>query len=331
MPGERGRACFATGRTAVSGPRDAAAGEAGRDRATDLGLLALTLIWGVNFSVIKVALGELPPLAFNALRFPLAALVLWALLRLRGPLVLPRREDLPRIVALGLLGNVVYQLFFIFGIDATLAGNASILLATTPVWVVVLSTLRGHERPPPATWAGVAGTVVGMALVVLGGPEQVALGGATLRGDLLSAGAAVVWAVYTVEGRDVVRRYGSLRVTAWTLWCGAAGLVLLGLPSLLQVDPGSVSPGAWAGVAYAGMLAIGVAYLLWYRGVQRIGGTRTAVYSNLVPVVALAVAWVWIGETPTGLQLAGAAVVIGGMTLTRRSRDGGPEGPPPEE
>lgn len=313
--------------TAVS--RDDAG--SGADRVTDAGLLALALIWGVNFSVIKVGLRELHPLAFNALRFPLAVLALTGLLALRGSLSLPRREDVPRVVALGVLGNVVYQLFFIFGIDATLAGNAAILLATTPVWVVVLSALRGHERPRAVVWIGVAATVAGMVAVVVGGEQEVALGGGTLRGDLLSAGAAVVWAVYTVEGRDLTRRYGSLRVTAWTLACGAVGLVALGIPFLADTDLAGLDPGTWAAVAYAGVLAIGIAYVIWYWGVRRIGSTRTSVFSNLVPVVALAAAWVWLGETPTGLQLAGAAVVIGGMTLTRTARTGGPEATPPEE
>ena len=77
----------------------------------------LGVIWGVNFSVIKVALAEFEPLAFNALRFPLAAATLFVLLRLRGPIPVPRREDWARVVFLGLLANVVYQFFFIFGIE----------------------------------------------------------------------------------------------------------------------------------------------------------------------------------------------------------------------
>ena len=100
----------------------------------EVGLVLLTLIWGVNFAVIKVALDTFEPLAFNALRFPIAAFVLWIGLRSQGPVPLPPREDLPRLILLGFLGNVVYQIFFIIGIDLTLAGNASLMLATVPVW-----------------------------------------------------------------------------------------------------------------------------------------------------------------------------------------------------
>lgn len=289
--------------------------------ATDLGLLSLALIWGVNFSVIKVALVELHPLAFNALRFPLAAAVLFVLLRIRRGTGTPiRREDWPLLVGLGILGNVAYQVLFIFGIDATLAGNAAILLATTPLWTTIFATFAGHERPPASMWVGVGATLAGMVLVVLGGERSVEVGRSTLVGDLMMVGSAVVWSAYTVGGRTLTRRYGALRVTGWTLWVGTAGIVAMGAPFLLQTPLGDLSAGTWGSTVYAGVLAIGVAYALWYQGVRRLGSSRTAIYSNLVPVVALVAAWLWLGERPTPLQLLGAGAVIGGLTLARFAR-----------
>jgi drug/metabolite transporter (DMT)-like permease len=281
----------------------------------------MALIWGLNFPVIKATLDQLPPLAFNAVRFPLASLAVLLILRSRGPLPRPRASDWPRILLLGILGNVVYQGFFIFGIDGTLAGNASILLATIPIWTVALSTLRGHERPGLVVWAGVLATVTGMTILVLGGRLALDFRGGTLLGDLLVVGAAMTWSLYTVGSRRVVHRYGSLPVTAWTLWIGTVGLTVLGLPSLLATPLSVVTPAAWGGAVYSGVMGIGIAYLLWYRGVRRIGSSRTAAYQNLVPVVALAVAWLWLGEVPTSLQILGAAVVLGGLTLARLGRD----------
>ena len=170
-------------------------------------------------------------------------------------------------------------------------------------------------------WVGVLATLSGMGLVVLGGGLEMGLRSATLRGDLLMIGAAATWSVYTVGSRRLIDRYGSLPVTAWTLWIGSAGLVLMGIPALLETPLRQVSAFTWGGVAYSGVLAIGLAYLLWYRGVQRIGNSRTAVYSNLTPVVAMFVAWVWLGETPLNLQLLGAAVVLLGLALARMGRE----------
>lgn len=287
------------------------------DFRTDLGLLSLAVIWGLNFPVLKTTLLELDPLALNALRFPIAATIVLLFLRQSGPIPLPDPEDRLRLIWLGFLGNVVYQLLFIVGVNLTLAGNASILLATTPVWTLLLSMRAGHER---ATWAlsvGVIGTLIGMVLVVTGGGGEVALQGHSVGGDLLMVASAIAWSFYTVGSRDLIQKYGSLPTTAWTLGAGTVFVFLIGIPSLLRTDFGSVSASSWLGVLYAGALAIGLAYVLWYRGVQKIGNSRTAVFSNLVPVVALVAAWIWLGETPALLQIAGAAVIIAGLTLTR--------------
>lgn len=273
----------------------------------------------MNFPLIKVALEDFDPLAFNALRFPLAAAVLLLLVRVTGGLHWPDRRDRLRVAALGILGNVVYQLLFIVGLSRTGAGNASLLLATTPAWTALLSTAVGHERLAGRVWLGIGGAVGGMVLVVAGG-HGFRFGSDSIVGDLLMVGASMTWAVYTVGARPVIQRYGAMPVTAWTLWAGMPGLVLIGLPAVLRTDFAGVRPGSWGALVYAGVLAISVAYALWNRGVRRLGNARTSIYSNTVPLVALAAAWIGLGEAPTALQLAGAAVILVGLTLARTGR-----------
>jgi drug/metabolite transporter (DMT)-like permease len=282
--------------------------------SAELGLGLMTVIWAVNFSVIKVGLVQLPPFGFNALRFPLAGLPLLGVLAVRGALGLPDRSDALRVVGLGLLGNGAYQFLFISGIDRTRAGNASLLLAGTPIITAVLSSALGHERLSSRVWIGALATVLGIALVV--GSEPIHVGRDSLAGDLLLLAAAICWSVYTVGARNLVRRYGTMRVTAWTLWVGAALLFVVGLPDLLTL-PAPLSLGTWASVFYSGPLGIGVAYLLWYTGVRHLGNTRTATFANIVPVLALAVAWLWLHEVPNFRQIAGAAVIIAGVSLAR--------------
>ena len=287
------------------------------DRLTDFGLIALAAIWGVNFSIVKVALNEFEPLAFNALRFPLAAAALgWIMFRGAEDLM-PQREDIPRILLLGLVGNVLYQLAFIIGLDWTYAGNASLLLATTPVWTVILSVAAGHEQPNRWVIIGIIGTLVGMVLVVIGSDDQLTLGSTTLRGDLLMIIGSIFWSVYTVAGAKPVARYGALRMTTWTLWVGTPVLFGAGIPSLLQTDFTGVSVTAWWAIFYAGLFALALAYVIWYHGVEKLGNSRTAVYSNLVPVWALITAWIWLGERPEILQLLGAVSILIGLTISR--------------
>ena len=280
----------------------------------------MVAVWAVNFSFIKVALEEIPPFGFNALRFPLAALLLAAVLHLRGNLRLPDPADRGRVVALGIVGNVLYQLLFIVGMSRSRAGNASLLLTGSPVYTAMLSAALGHERVRAAAWGGIAATVVGIALVVGSGEGGFRFGATTLVGDLLLIAASAVWAFYTVGARDLIRKYGSVPVTAWTLWVGAGLLLLIGLPDLVRLDrPPSLL--AWAGVVYAGGLGVGVAYLLWYRAVSVLGNTHTSAFSNLTPVLAIFVAWLWLAEVPNVWQLLGAVVIIGGISVVRRSTE----------
>lgn len=80
-------------------------------------------------------------------------------------------------------------------------------------------------------------------------------------------------------------------------------------------------------MVYSGLLSLALAYLLWYRGVQVLGNNRTAIYSNLVPVMALLTAWLWLGEVPTALQLGGAAIILAGLTTARFAQSSRSEDP----
>ncbi len=285
-------------------------------RGTELSLAVMVIVWAVNFSVVKRALDVFNPLAFNALRYVLASLFVLAVLRLRGPIRWPARGDLLRFLGVGILGNVLYQLAFIYGINYTRAGNASVMMALTPLVVALLSWRMGHEQPGLLTWVGGACSLTGVALVS-GTSLRLEGTATTLLGDLILVGAVVLWALYTVAARGLILRYGSVMTTAWTMWLGGAVLVLVGIPSMLSQEWSAVHGVAWGGLAYSAFLSIGLSYLIWYRAVERIGSTRTSIYSNLTPAVALIVAAVWLGERLTLFSILGALLTIGGVMLVR--------------
>lgn len=287
-------------------------------RQAELGLLLLVVLWAVNFSVIKIGLTYIPAYGYNGLRFPLAALLLAMVLFSNGRLRLPEPGDRLRMVTLGIIGNFLYQLLFISGLARSRAGNASVILNVSPVFIAAGTAWLGHERIRPLAWGGIVIAIAGITLVVGSGEAGLGFGTETLTGDLLMIGAALVWAVYTVGVRDLILKYGSVFVTTWTLWAGAVLLLLVGIPDIASLDA-TVPPIAWASVLYAGFLGLGVSYLLWYRGVQTLGNTRTAAMGNLVPLLTIIVAWPMLGEVPNVWQVTGALVVIAGVTLVRQS------------
>lgn len=287
-----------------------------------LALVGVILFWGLNFPVAKFALGAMSPLAFNALRFPIASLILFCTLRLMPEVRLPTGSDRRKILMLGILGNVFYQQLFIYGLDNTRAGTASVILAISPLMTALLSAQLGHEKVPMRAWIGIVLAFAGIAFVVSAGngDSDAAGGSSKLLGLVLLLSATVAWAVYTVGSRGVVARHGAIAVTALGLWAGAAGLLIVGLPSLLTMDFGAVPPRAWLALCYSGAFSIGVAYIFWYYGVRHLGNTRASAFSNLTPVVALLASWPIVGETPRLLQFAGAAVILAGVGLSNSPR-----------
>lgn len=283
---------------------------------TDLTMLLVVLIWGANFSVVKLALAQIPPLAFSALRFSTAAVLLWILLRWReGAQTLPKGA-LWKLTWIGIVGNTLYQICFTLGLKITSAANASLLIAITPALVAGFGALLGIERLRRSTIIGIGLALVGVVLVLLARGLHFTQSG--ILGDLLLLGCAIFWTIYTLGVRTIGHSLSPLAITTWTLITGVPGLLIVSVPELLRVEWGTVSVGAWGGLAYSTVLALVLSYVLWNNSVRVAGSNRTAIYGCAIPLVATLLAWPMLGEQPTLLQAAGAALIIGGVLLTRR-------------
>ncbi|HET6837735.1 MAG TPA: DMT family transporter [Gemmatimonadales bacterium] len=280
----------------------------------DLAMLLVCLIWGLNFSVTKLALVQIPPLPFTAVRFIISSLLLWLILRVAEPGVAPR-EGMRTLILLGLVGNTLYQLLFTLGLDLTAATNSALILSTVPTVVAILAGTFGLERITRRMWLGIALGTLGVVLVIATRGVGFQMG--TLVGDLLTVLAVLCWAGYTVGLRRVPPGISPLRVTTITTIAGTPGLVLVGLPGMVRLDWGEVDLKAWAGLAYAAVLSLVVAYLLWNRSVKAVGGTRTAIYMCVTPLFAVIGAWLLLGERPHPLQGVGAVLIVAGVLLTR--------------
>jgi len=284
-------------------------------RATELSLVAMAVVWGINFPVMKYGATVLSPLVYNALRMLLACAILLTIAYAR-----PSRRASPadrrHLIGLGVLGHCVYQVLFVLGLSMTRAGTASLVIAASPAAVGLVAWFRNHERLPARAIAGIALSLSGVVLVL--GGTVTADGARHLFGDLLILVAVVVWAFYTTGLVPLTQRVGSADVAAWTLVGGVVPLAILAAPQALRTDWGAVTALTWAAVLYSGIIAMVLAYLVWYRGVREIGPTRTSMFGNLQPLVAVMMAWALLGEVPTIFQGVGAAAVIGGLYLARR-------------
>jgi drug/metabolite transporter (DMT)-like permease len=200
------------------------------------------------------------------------------------------------------------------GVSLTSASNGALIVGISPVVVGLAAAVLGHERLSPLHWAGVALSAAGVGIVVGRGAS---FGGGTWRGDALMLLAVACWAAYTIGGSRLMARHSPLYVTGVTMAIGTAPYVAIALPSLWRVDWRAVTPGTWISLVASAVLALGFCYIVWYAGVRTIGPSRTAIYSNVIPIVAIAIAALWLGEPLTWLKLTGAAAVLIGVALTR--------------
>jgi drug/metabolite transporter (DMT)-like permease len=293
----------------------AGAAARGRLTATDFLLVLMALIWGVNTVVAKAALGVFDPLEFNAFRFGIAGVLIVLIARRYGRGT-PARADWLPLAALGILGNAIYQVVYIEGLAHTRAGNAALIMGTGPVFTATFSHLRGHDRLRLRDAGGILVSTSGLASITLGGGSDVGFAG-SLGGDVLVLFATICWSAYTVGLKPYVDRYGHITSTAWTMAIGAVVVVLVGVPAAARHDLATVPALAWGAVAYSATCALVIAFLLWYRGVEKIGSTRTATYSNFQPVIVLLLAWPLLHETPTLWQVLGAGGIFTGIYLIR--------------
>ena len=282
---------------------------------TDVLLFAMAVIWGVNFVVVKYATHIFNPVAFTGLRVGTAATFLLAFAYARGGFTLSR-HDVVRLLLLGVIGNGLYQLFFVHGVARTRAGNASLIVGAAPAFIALVARARGLERVKRMTFAGIALSVIGVALVIAGSATS-SNGETTLLGSVLVFLGVLCWTAYTIMLQPYTKRIDVVQLAAVTMIGGAVPLLVASLPALVATDWSSVGTGGWLALLYSSVISMGVAYFFWYRGLRVLGPTRTAVYSNLQPIVALVAAWAFLGEIPTIFQGVGAVTIIAGVFLTR--------------
>ncbi len=291
----------------------------------EIALLFTVVVWGVNMPILKAALAAMPIHALNAARFTVSALVLGSLflLREKHPLdsvVNYTKRYGVKIVALGLLGYVVYQLFFIIGIDRTTAGNAALIMAGAPLWTAVVSRIFGIEILKPGAWLGLLVVLAGTVTVVFAGSHRIDFRSTTFSGNVLVLIASMMWGSYTAFSRPLVRDIPPTVLSFLGILVALPILYGVAVPTFQDVQWSEVSLWVWAAIVFSGGLSTGLTFVIWATAVRNVGPSQTAVYGNLVPFVAVASSVVLLGEKLFALQLLGGAAIVSGLVLMRRAR-----------
>lgn len=290
---------------------------------------AVYLIWGSTYLGIRFAIETLPPFLMAAVRFVIAGGILYGWARWRGNPGPRKVEWRTAIIVGGLLlfggnGAVVWAEQYID------SGLAALLVATVPLWMVALDTFRpGGRQPGWMVWAGVAGGLLGLVLLI--GPAELAgAKRADLGGILAVLGGALAWAVGSLYSRRAPLPDSPRLGTGMEMLTGG---VLLGILSLAvgEVGPLAAATGGFDLAAVSWRSGLALAYLIVFGAIvafsayvwllRVVPAAKVATYAYVNPVVALVLGWALAGEDLNARTLMAAAIILGSVFLIVTARE----------
>jgi drug/metabolite transporter (DMT)-like permease len=282
------------------------------DRREAVTLAAATLavvIWSSAFAGIAYGLKAFTPAELSLLRFSIASAILVVPVA-SGWIKLPPLRDWPFVLALGFIGISLYQLTLGYAMTRISVGAAAVVIALAPGVTAALAAVRLGERISKGTIVGLAIAFGGVLLITVGSGRAVRFEPMTL----LCVIAVFATSFYFVFQKPLLARTSAVSFTVASIFAGTLGLVPFGLdlPSKIAEVPAAQ---LWS-VAYLGVGPTIIGYLLWTFALSRATASKVSSFLYIQPLVASAIAWVWLGQVPSVLTAVGGLFAIGGVVLT---------------
>jgi drug/metabolite transporter (DMT)-like permease len=268
-------------------------------------------LWSSAYAGIRAGLRAYTPGQLAVLRFLTASVVI-AIYASVAHFRLPRWRDLPGLALSGLIGISFYNLALNYGETRVSAGAASLIIASTPIWTAIFAIAIG-ERMTIRGWFGVLMSFAGVALISSGEGGGIHFSPQAL----VILAAAITSGIYLVQQKSFLGRYSALEFTAYSIWAGTLFMLPfgVGLPHAIHAAPLS----ATLPIVYLGIFPGALAYAAWAYVMSHGAAGRTSTLLYIIPVLAIAIAWIWLGEVPRATSLIGGTIALGGVVLVNTS------------
>jgi drug/metabolite transporter (DMT)-like permease len=279
---------------------------------------AAVVLWGISFVATKAALRELSPVTLIFTRFALGVLLLVLILSLRRESLIPPRDTWLMLALMGFVGIFLHQMIQVHGLTLTTAVRTGWLIGLTPIWSALLAAIFLGERFGPRKVLGLLLGAIGALLVITRGrlsPDVLAL--PSTRGDLLVVASTFTWTIYTLLGRDTLKRLGSARATTAAMFIGWAMMIPFFVQGAGWQEYRSLSSTALIAIGFLGIGCSGLGYLFWYAALERIDASQVATFLYIEPVITLLAAVALLGESVAVTTLVGGVLVLLGVLLVQ--------------
>jgi drug/metabolite transporter (DMT)-like permease len=275
---------------------------------TWIALSAALLLWASAYAGIRVGLRSYSPAHVALLRFLVASLVL-AIYASASKFRRAQLRDIPRLVLTGIFGITLYNLLLNYGEVSVSAGVSSLLISSAPIWIALMSTFMLGERLTLWGWGGVFISFIGVAMIAAG--EGNGLHFSTRA--LLLAVAALSSAAYIVMQKQLLQTYSALEVTTYAIWFGTLLLIPFGGGLLFAIHTATMS--STLAIVYLGIFPAAIAFTAYAYAISHGPVNRISSFLYLVPVLAIGIAWVWLGEVPRMMSLLGGVIALTGVVI----------------
>lgn len=274
-------------------------------------LLSLVLIWAISWPVIKIGVGQIPPIWYGCLRYAIAAVILFGFVAARGEFALPPRSDLSLVVVSGVFQMAAYSALTGLALTILPPGRASVLAFSTPVMVAPLAAWRLGEKVNSKIAAGV---MIGCAGIAIIASPSFALGGRQAIAYAMLMGAAAAWAIAIVTVRGHRFKSSALSLAPWQMLVAAS--LLLPIAILSEGLPGRFTLLGAVTLAYVAPVATAFAYWAVVEAGRRFTASTISMALLATPSVGLLISAWALDEPVNATLLIGVALTAAGIRLT---------------
>ena len=275
----------------------------------------MVIVWALAFPFIKIGLEELSFVNLTIMRFFVVCTVLTVILLFqRERFSKLQKKDVLPIFLLGFLGVMGYHFGLNYGEQFISPGAASLIIATIPVFVVILAFVFLRERMSLKTLLGIIIALCGVVLISILGRQNASIDISYVLGALAVLIAALLGAFYTVAGKKLLDRYTALSLTVYAMLLGSVGMIPFISSSLFEQVVNMSSDG-WFAVIFLGLFSTVVGYVLWYMALEIKTASEVSVYLYAVPVLSTIVSYRWFGDEITLFFILGGVLVIIGLVI----------------
>ncbi|WP_461206723.1 DMT family transporter [Clostridium sp. DL1XJH146] len=285
-----------------------------------MGLLFAAFIWGINPTIMKIGLIYMSNISYNFIRMLVALLVSIIILIISKRYKRMEMRDIGKIFLITLFGFFLFQIFLIWGVSKTTAGNTSIIMATLPVYVIIINYIFKIEKINKKIVLGIFLSILGVVLIVLASGANLSISKNDALGIVIISISQLAYAIYTVFSKTLVKKYSNYQVIFMVILFTTIFYSFASLKEISNIDWSGLPLIAWLSIVGSGIFAMFVGNVIWVWAVNRIGSSKTSLFTNLQPVISIISGYFILGETFRIGQIFGGIIVLYGVYITRDNK-----------